>query len=56
MLSLVLIRVLGLSRSIEIDQRPDKKSRQSFIGILVGCRVVRTNNNFSCLFPKDRVS
>ena len=56
MLSLVLFRVLGLSRSIEIDQRPDRKCRQSFIGILVGCRGVRTNKNFSCLFPKDQVS
>ena len=29
---LILIRVLGLHQSIEIDQRLDKKPRESFTG------------------------
>ena len=33
---MILTRVLGLPQSIEIDQRPDKKFRQGFIG--AGCR------------------
>ena len=32
---LLRTRVLGLPESTEIDQRPDKKFRQNFIGVLL---------------------
>ena len=50
-LHLLLIpnRVLGLPQSIEVDKRPDKKFRQSFIGApaAVGGGA-KTGNSFPC--------
>ena len=48
-MSLIPTRVLGLSQSIEIDQRPDKKFRQGSVGPLLQQEGARTNNSFPCL-------
>ena len=47
--SLIEIRAPGLSQSIEIDQRPDKKFRQGSVGPLLQQEGARTNNSFPCL-------
>ena len=48
-MSLIVIRAPGLSQSIEIDQRPDKKFRQGSVGPLLQQEGARTNNSFPCL-------
>ena len=45
-INLILTRVLGLPQSIEIDERPDKKFRQGFLGALLQQQGARTKYRF----------
>ena len=46
-------RVLGLPQSTEIDQKPDKKFRQSFIGALAATSEIKKKQvSLVCLLHK----
>ena len=53
---LILIRVLGLPQSIEINKRPDKKFRKALLGPLLFQWGVKTSNSFPRLLPEARAS
>ena len=46
-------RVLGLSQSIEIDQRADKKFRQGFTGAPAAAVGSKNRNRLPCLLPVE---
>ena len=48
-------KVLGLPQPVEMDQRPDKKSRQGFTGATVQQGRVRARNRLLCSLPKQGV-
>ena len=51
--SLIEIRAPGLSQSIEIDQREDKKFRQGFTGAPAAAVGSKNRNRLPCLLPVE---